>query len=85
FAGENLILNSQHLNNDNGLIYAKQKASITVKNGLVSNKNTNAADKGIIAGEEVLLESQTLDNTNGKIISKNSRLTTSQINNEEGA
>ncbi|HDL5699810.1 TPA: hemagglutinin repeat-containing protein [Mannheimia haemolytica] len=85
FAGENLILNSQHLNNDNGLIYAKQKASITVKNGLVSNKNTNSADKGIIAGEEVLLESQTLDNTNGKIISKNSRLTTSQINNEEGA
>ncbi|RRN01843.1 hypothetical protein EIM44_08345, partial [Bibersteinia trehalosi] len=85
FAGENLTLNSQHLNNDNGLIYAKQKAGITVKNGLVSNKNTNAEDKGIIAGEEVLLESQTLDNTNGQIISKNSRLTTSQINNEEGA
>ncbi|AHG86216.1 Large exoprotein involved in heme utilizationor adhesion [Bibersteinia trehalosi USDA-ARS-USMARC-190] len=84
FAGENLTLNSQHLNNDNGLIYAKQKAGITVKNGLVSNKNTNAEDKGIIAGEEVLLESQTLDNTNGKIISKNSRFTTSQINNQEG-
>ncbi|WP_324681468.1 two-partner secretion domain-containing protein [Bibersteinia trehalosi] len=85
FAGENLTLNSQHLNNDNGLIYAKQKAGITVKNGLVSNKNTNAEDKGIIAGKELLLESQTLDNTNGQIISKNSRLTASQINNEEGA
>ncbi|AHG84276.1 Large exoprotein involved in heme utilizationor adhesion [Bibersteinia trehalosi USDA-ARS-USMARC-189] len=84
FAGENLTLNSQHLNNDNGLIYAKQKAGITVNNGLVSNKNTNAEDKGIIAGEEVLLDSQTLDNTNGKIISKNSRFTTSQINNQEG-
>lgn len=52
---------------------------------MVSNKNTNAEDKGIIAGKEVLLESQKLDNTKGQIISENSRLTTSQINNEEGA
>lgn len=85
FAGENLTLNSQHLNNDGGLIYAKQKIGIAVKNGLVSNKNTNSAYKGIIAGKELLLDSQAIDNTKGQIASENIRLTTSQINNEEGA
>ncbi|MEG9498219.1 filamentous hemagglutinin N-terminal domain-containing protein [Mannheimia indoligenes] len=85
FAGENLTLNSQNLNNDSGLIYAKQKIGIKVKNGLVSNKNTNSTYKGIIAGKELLLESQTLDNTKGQIASENIRLTTSQINNVEGS
>ncbi|WP_171023765.1 hemagglutinin repeat-containing protein [Mannheimia varigena] len=85
FAGENLTLNSQNLTNDGGLIYAKQKIGIAVKNGLVSNKNTNSAYKGIIAGKELLLDTQTLDNTKGQIPSENIRLTTSKINNEEGA
>ncbi|WP_162621153.1 hemagglutinin repeat-containing protein [Mannheimia varigena] len=85
FAGENLTLNSQNLNNDGGLIYAKQKIGIAVTNGLVSNKNTNSAYKGIIAGKELLLDSQALDNTKGQIASENIRLTTSQINNVEGA